>query len=197
LRQLGMSLDEINDVLADPSDPGPLREVLVGHLDRLDDQVWRLNALRHQTRNLLEQLNGPRRPDSGKLLALLGCTGIFDEYITKEQRIFLDEHADELGADARKWLDTEWPLVLSKLVEHYRAHAPVDDPEVRRTARRLAEVAEMFAGSDPRILESVSRFFRGHGHGVLRDVLVEQQVFELGDDLWDYVSRVYAALPAE
>jgi MerR family transcriptional regulator, thiopeptide resistance regulator len=197
LRQLGMSLDEINDVLAEPSDPGPLREVLAGHLEQLDDQIWRLNLLRRQTRNLIDQLDGSRKPDSAGLLALLGCAGIFDDYITKEQRIFLDEHADGLGEETRQWLDTEWREVMSKLVEHYRARAPVDDPEVRRTARRLSEVAKIFAGGDPKILASVDTFFRKHGHGLLRDVLAEQQVSDLGDDLWDYVGRIHAALPAE
>jgi DNA-binding transcriptional MerR regulator len=193
LRQLGMSLDEINAVLADP---GPLSEVLDSHLKRLDDEAWRLNALRRQTRDLLEQLNGSRKSDSGNLLALRGCTGIFDEYLTKDQRLSLDEQAEGLGEDTRKWLEAEWPLVLSQLVEHYRADDPVDGPEVRRTAVRLLEVSRAFTGGDPELVASMRHFFREHGVGVLQDVLVGQQVSELGDGLWDYVGRACAAVPA-
>ncbi|MFE9749589.1 MerR family transcriptional regulator [Saccharothrix saharensis] len=197
LRQLGMSLDEIGDVLADTVDPAPLARVLAGHLERLDEQVWRLNALRRQTRGLLAQLTGPTRPDSDRLLALLGSTTIFDRHLTREQREFLDQHAFDVGPRARERLDEEWPEVLAKVVEHYRAGDPVDDPEVRRTARRLVDVGETFAAGDREILRSMSAFFREHGRGVLRDVLPGQPVDDLGDGLWDYLSRMYAALSPE
>jgi DNA-binding transcriptional MerR regulator len=197
LRRLGMPLAEINTVLADPEDSTPLREVLARRLDELDDEVWRLTVLRRQTRDLLDQLDGSSRSDTGKLLALLGSTGIFHEYLTREQRDFLDEQADGLGADDRTWLEAQWPVVLAELAEHYRARTPVDDPKVRDSVRRLGLVAELFTGGDPQILESVDRFFREHGAGVLREVLPEQQAVELGPGLWDYVGQVYAALPAE
>jgi DNA-binding transcriptional MerR regulator len=197
LRQLGMSLEEINDVLVDPSHPGALREVLADHLDRLDDQVWQLNALRHRTRNLMEQLNGSWRPDSGELLALLGRISVFDEYLSEEQRISLDNHSEELGEDARKLLDAEWPLVTAQLAEHCRAGTPVDDPEVRRTTQRLFEVVQTFTGGDREIYESMVGFLRERGLGVPLGVLAEQEKFELGDELLDYVGRAWAALPAE
>ncbi|WP_433272077.1 MerR family transcriptional regulator [Actinosynnema sp. CS-041913] len=189
LRQLGMSLDEIGEVLADPSH-GPLREVLTGHLARLDEQVWRLDALRRQTRGLLDQLAGPPRQDSGRLL---GCTGIFDDHLTREQRDFLAGQADGLGEPGWKDLEAEWPQVLAGIVAHYRANTPVDDPDVRELGRRLARVGRDFAGGDPAIIRSMSAFFREHGHGVLRDVLPDQPLSDLGDDLWDYVSRVHSA----
>ena len=194
LRQLGMSLDEIGDVLADPSDPGPLTRVLTGHLDQLDEQVWRLNALRRQTRGLLAQLNGPSRPDSDRLLALLGSTSLFDRHLTREQREFLDQHAFDVGPQARERLDEEWPEVLAKVVGHYRAGDPVDDPEVRRTGRRLVHVGETFAAGDREILRSMGAFFRENGRGVLRDVLPDQPVDDLGDGLWDYLGRLYTAV---
>ncbi|XVS62643.1 MerR family transcriptional regulator [Actinosynnema sp. CA-299493] len=197
LRQLGMSLEEIGGVLSGASDAGPLGRVLAAHLEQLDEQVWRLNALRRRTRGLLAQLTGPTRPDPDRLLALLGSTTIFDGHLTREQRDFLDEHAVEIGPRARERLDEEWPDVLAKVVGHYRAGDPVDDPEVRRTARRLVDVGETFAAGDREILRSMGAFFRENGRGVLRDVLPGQPVDDLGDGLWDYVARMYAALSAD
>ncbi|WP_436501043.1 MerR family transcriptional regulator [Actinokineospora sp. HUAS TT18] len=191
LRQLGMALDEISPALVDPSDPGPLRKVLADHLDELDDRVWRLTSLRRQTSDLLRHLDGRRA--SGDVLALMGCTSIFEDYLTKEQREFLDDQADDLGADGRERLEAEWPDVLANIVRHYRADTPVDDPDVRATARRLAAIATNFAGDDPDILKSMSGFFREHGMGVLRDVLGDQEISDLGDGLWDYLSRVRAS----
>ncbi|NUT52713.1 MAG: MerR family transcriptional regulator [Saccharothrix sp.] len=197
LRQLGMSLEEIGDVLADPADPGPLARVLAAHLEQLDEQVWRLNALRRQTRGLLDRLAGATPPDADRLLALLGSTTIFERHITREQRDFLDRHAFEVGPQARRNLDEEWRVVLAKVVGHYRAGDPVDDPEVRRTAHRLVAVGETFAAGDREILRSMSAFFRANGRGVLRDVLPGQPVDDLGDGLWDYLGRLYAEASAE
>ncbi|MFC4081025.1 MerR family transcriptional regulator [Amycolatopsis samaneae] len=191
LRQLGMSLEEIGGVLADP---GVLREVLDRRLEEIDDEVWRLTALGRQIRGLLEQLNDARpRPDTGELLTLLGRTSLFDSYITREQRDLLDERAGELGDDGRKWLDAEWPQVLTKLAEHCRAGDPVDAPEVVRTLRRLFVVLDMYTGGDAGLKDSVARFFRERGLGVLRDVAPEGTDVALGDELWDYVAKAYAA----
>ncbi|HVK24231.1 MAG TPA: MerR family transcriptional regulator [Actinokineospora sp.] len=190
LRQLGMPLDEISPTLVDPSDPNPLRKVLADHLDELDDRVWRLMSLRRQTRDLLRQLDGPRHADSGDLLSLLGCTSIFEDQLTKEQRDFLDDRADDLGADGREWLDAEWPQVLAAVVAHFRAGTPVDSPEVQAIGGRLATIATQFAGDDPDVLKSMSGFFREHGVGVLKDVLGDEPIDDLGDGLWDYLIRI-------
>lgn len=193
LRRLGMSLEEIGDVLADTSEPGPLAAVLAAHLEQLDEQVWRLNALRRQTRGLLDRLGGPTRPDTDKLLALLGSTTIFDQHLTREQRDLLDRHAFEVGPEVWERLDEEWPAVLARVVEHYRAGDPVEDPEARGTARRLVGIGETFAAGDPGILGSMGSFFREHGRGVLRDVLPDQRLDDLDDGFWDYLGRLYAA----
>jgi DNA-binding transcriptional MerR regulator len=193
LRQLGMPLEEIDDVLLDTSDSGPFADVLTEHLEQLDEQVWRLNALRRQTRGLLVQLTATTRPDTDRLLALLGSITIFDRHVTQEQRDFLDQHAFDIGPDARKRLDEEWREVLAKVVEHYRADDPLDDPEVLRTSQRLVAIGETFAAGDRDILRSMSAFFRENGRGVLRDVLAGQQVDDLGEGLWNYLSRLHAA----
>ncbi|GAA1353079.1 MerR family transcriptional regulator [Saccharothrix algeriensis] len=192
LRRLGMSLEEVGQVLADPSH-GPLREVLTSHLEELDDRMWRLEALRRQTKGLLDQLDGPPRQDPAALLSVLGCTGIFDEHLNDEQREALAELADRLGETGRRELDAEWPRVLAGIIAHHRANTPVDDPEVRELGRRLARIGRDFAGSDPGILRSMSAFFRQHGHGLLREVLPDQPLSDLDDGLWDYVSRVHSA----
>jgi MerR family transcriptional regulator, thiopeptide resistance regulator len=188
LRQLGMPLDEIGSVLADP---GALGEVLDRRLAELDDEIWRLNALSRQVRGLRDQLEGSARPDTGQQLVLLGRTSLFQQYITKEQGVSLAERADELGADGREQLDAEWPLVLTELAEHCRANDPVDDPQVQATVRRLHEVLRKFTGGDPAFAGPISQFFREHGLGVLRDVSPDQT--DMGDELWDYVSRALHA----
>ncbi|MFC7613571.1 MerR family DNA-binding protein [Actinokineospora soli] len=182
LRQLGLPLEEIDAALGEP---GALRELLERRLERLDDEVWRLTQLARQVRGLLDQVE----PDSGELLARLGRTSMFQDALDRRQRTVLDECADALGEDGRRELDAEWPVVLSRLVEHCQAGTPVDDPGVRETIGRLKSVMQRFTGGDPELGQSVARFFQQYGDGVLRDVLPDQQV---GDQLWAYVSRAYS-----
>ncbi|MDA3628252.1 MerR family transcriptional regulator [Saccharopolyspora oryzae] len=184
LRELGMSLEEIGDVLADPA---ALREVLVGHLGQLDEQASRLDALRNRTRSLLEQLDESRRPETGELLAALGRMSTIDQHITDEQRAVLAERAEALGPEGREMLDSEWPLVAAKLVRHCQADDPVDDPDVQRSARRLFELVDVFTGGDPEILSSMLQFLRERA-------VPERQDFVLGEDLPDYLDRVAESL---
>ncbi|TDD47921.1 MerR family transcriptional regulator [Saccharopolyspora elongata] len=184
LRQLGMSLEEIGDVLADPA---ALREVLVAHLDQLDEQASRLDALRSRTRNLLEQLDGSWRPESGEFLTALGRMTTIDQYITDEQQAVLDERADALGAEGRKLLDAEWPLVAAKLVRHCEADDPVDDPGVQRATRRLFELGDLFTGGDPAILQTMLRFLRERA-------VPDDRGFVFGEDFLDYLDRACAVM---
>lgn len=186
LRQLGMALGEIGPLLDDASGEGALRELLDRRLAEVDEEIWRLDELRRRIRNMAEQLDSAFRPTSGELLALLGRTSTFHDGLTREQRASLGELSERLGADGRAWLDTEWPVVLTRFAEHFRDGVPVDDPEVASTVRRLVTVMELFAGDDPAVRESMAGFFREHGAAVLRDM---DAGLDVGDGLWEYVSR--------
>ncbi|WAL64646.1 MerR family transcriptional regulator [Amycolatopsis cynarae] len=190
LRQLGMSLEKIREVLDERTGTDALRDVLNRRLDEIDDQLWRLNALRNQIGGLLEQLAGSPQPRPTELLALFGRTSLFHDDLSREQREVLDRRASEIGADGRKWLDGEWRLVLADLVRHCQADDPVDDPAVRRTAARLKVVMDMFTGGDPAVGESVVLFFREHGLGVVKEVLPGTSESAIGEELWDYVGRI-------
>jgi DNA-binding transcriptional MerR regulator len=185
LRQLGMSLTEIGDVLTDPE---ALRHVLDRRRQQIDDEVWRLTAMSRQVTGLLEQLDGSRPPPSEELLTLLGRTSLFDDQLTREQQTALGDQIEKLGFDGRKRLDAEWPDVLTQFAVHCESNTPVDDPEVQKTVARLGEIMRMFTGGDLGIMDQVGQFFRRHGLGVLQNVAGGKQ-FGVGDELWDYVSR--------
>lgn len=185
LRQLGMSLESIGSVLAEPE---ALRDVLNRRGEELDDEVWRLSMLRRQVGELLEHLDGTRLQDTGTLLAQLGRNGIFQDSLTRDQRRTLSDQWESLGQDGQKQLDVEWPEVLTRLAEHCHAGDPVDSPAVRETAARMVAIMQKFAGGDPGILASAGGFFRTHGDEVLRDLNADH--LGAGNELWDYVSLV-------
>ncbi|TCO65606.1 MerR family transcriptional regulator [Actinocrispum wychmicini] len=192
LRQLGMSLDSIGSVLAEPE---ALRDVLNRRADELDDEVWRLSMLRRQVGELLEHLDDTELPDTGTLLAQLGRNGIFQDSLTKQQRMALSDQWESLGQDGQKQLDVEWPQVLARLAEHCHANDPVDSPAVRETAARLVRVIQTFAGGDMEIVASMNGFFREHGLEVLGDV--DAGHLGVGDELWDYISRALTDFTAK
>ncbi len=184
LRQLGMSLEEIGGVLKDPE---ALRDVLRGRLQRIEDEVWRLTTMSRQITGLMEQLDGSRPPPSDELLTLLGRTSLFDQYLTKEQQISLGEQSTKIDYE---WLDTEWPAVLKQFVAFCQANTPVDDPGVRAAVGRLGQIMQTFTGGDVGIMVQVRQFFQDHGLGVLRNI---DPGAEVGNELWDYVSRAMQA----
>ena len=185
LRQLGLPLEEIDAALAEPR---AVRDLLERRLERLDDEVWRLNQLAKQVRGLLEQVE----PDSAELLERLGRTSMFQDQLDRRQQTVLDECAAALGEEGRSELEAEWPVVLERFAGHCMADTPVESPEVRETVRRLTGIMQRFTGGDPELRQQVVRFFRQYGDGVMRDVLADQPGSDLGDRLWDYVSRAYS-----
>ncbi|MBA8928025.1 DNA-binding transcriptional MerR regulator [Kutzneria viridogrisea] len=190
LRELGLSLEEIGGVL---DQPGALRPVLAARVDELDQQVRRINALRRQAETLLSHLDSAGPFATERPMALLGQLSVFGEYLTEEQGRRLDQHGEQLDAEAREWMEGEWPVILAELAEHFRAGTPVDDPAVVRSARRLTTLMETFTGGDAELNAAVAKFFREHGTEVMRSLTGgPDPAFTTG--LWDYVSQAYSAL---
>ncbi|WP_344420387.1 MerR family transcriptional regulator [Amycolatopsis minnesotensis] len=185
LRQIGMPLTEIGDAL----DRGVLREVLTARVELLDQQARRLTALSQQTSALLDQLD---RSDWADPVLLQAKLTVFEEYLTPEQHALMDAHVEGLDEAAKSTMDTEWFVLFRRMVEHYRAGTPEADPALLADAARLADLGRTFTGGDAGIWDSMVKFFRERGGGVLNSLTGETD-FELDDDFWDYVSSAISA----
>ncbi|QWF82201.1 MerR family transcriptional regulator [Amycolatopsis sp. CA-230715] len=186
LRQIGMPLTEIGDAL----DRGVLREVLTARIELLDRQARRLTALSQQTSALLDQLD---RSDWADPVLLQAQLTVFEEYLTPEQGAFMDVHIEGLDEAAKTTMDTDWSALFLRMVEHYRAGTPETDPALLADAARLLDLGRTFTGGDAGIWDSMVKFFRERGGGVLNS-LTGETGSDLGDEFWNYVSTAISAV---
>ncbi|MER7211069.1 MerR family transcriptional regulator [Streptosporangium sp. NPDC000239] len=174
LRSLGLSLDEIAVVLADPADDlATMRGLLSAQLRGLDEQAERIDRLKLRLRDLLGQLDGGTMPDPGRFMTTLEMISVFETHFTPEQREQLAERRAVLGADAVEEARTRWAGLVEELLGHVRADTPVDDPRVRELVARWDELGAAFhpgGGTTGDTQEAARRMWRDNGAELSRNL---------------------------
>jgi DNA-binding transcriptional MerR regulator len=163
LRTLGMSLDRIRDVLADPPDePTALRALLTAQLEELAVRAVRIEQLAGRIRNLVQRLDEASMPDPEQFMTTLEMISMLDGYFTEEQQEQLARRRAELGPEAIEQSRTRWTGLVEQLLPHVEAGTPVDDPRVRDLVREWDELASAFH-SGPETVTAARRMWQDQG----------------------------------
>lgn len=181
LQALGLELDAIARYL-DRADAS-LEGILSLHLERLRDRAGELSRLIGRIEGALDRLAtdeaaGPTEED---LLEIVRLSSAVERHYTPEQLDRLDTRAAELGEEAIREVEEEWPRLIARVREAMEAGVDPSSDEVRALARRWGELVEMFTGGDPGIRESLGRAYREEGD-LGRAVGLDRELLE-------YVSR--------
>jgi MerR family transcriptional regulator, thiopeptide resistance regulator len=86
-----------------------------------------------------------------------------ESYYTPEQLAQLKQRAGQLGPDAIRAAEQEWPQLIAKAQALMDAGAPPADPQVQAVARRWKELVDAFTGGDPGIAESLGNLWKEKG----------------------------------
>lgn len=150
LRGLGLSLEEVADVLADSADdPESLRALLAEQLRRLDEHAERIGVLRQRIGDLLRQAGDPYGPDPDRLMTTLEVMSVFETYFTEEQRGRLAERREALGPEGVEAARREWAGLVEEGLRHLGDGIPADDPRARDLVRRWDALAGRFHPEGP------------------------------------------------
>lgn len=158
LRHIGLSLDEIRRVLANPE--MTFRRVLAMHIERLREQIDR-------QRDLLTRLERvARRPASAtevpvsELLYALEGIALAERYFTPEQRAKIAARARRLGPARIDEAQRRWSTLLKDVRAAMQRGADPASPAVRRLARRWTALLRGFTGGDAGIRAALSEKIR-------------------------------------
>src|SRR5918999_5259827 len=155
LRGVGLPLEEIGPLL-DREDG--LADSVRRHLDRVERQLGALEELRLRLTRLLDALDGDEAPTAQFLDAMEAMTMI-EKYYTPEQLQQLEQRRNELGEDAIKAVEQEWPEIYAKLRQLREAGVDPAAPEAQAVGDRASELIQMFTGGDQGIAESLRRMY--------------------------------------
>ncbi len=159
LRQLGMGLEQIRSCLAEPGTD--TRSIVRRHLDEITAQIESAQRLRHRLESLLSALNTRSTVDVDAIFTTLEAMTMFEKYFSPEQLDRLARRREQLGDEAIKAAEQEWPRLIAAVRAQMVKGTDPTAPEVQALARRWRELLEAFSGGDDDLLESVSRMYQG------------------------------------
>jgi DNA-binding transcriptional MerR regulator len=158
LRQLGLGLEEIGDLL-NRRGLSPLR-VIELHLAELRRQIAAQERLSARLEGIAAALRAAAEVSVEDVLTTIQEMTRMERYYTPEQLAELQERGRQLGDEGMRQAEADW----QRLIDEVRAEmAQGTDPKsdrVRALASRWRELVEAFTGGNPEIGRSLQRMWQ-------------------------------------
>ncbi|CAM4201246.1 MerR family transcriptional regulator [Nocardia ninae] len=158
LRQLGLGLDQIANVLAGTT---AITQVLAVHRDFLAAQVCATQALHALVAALAA--TAQNRPDicAHRFLELIRRTVMVDDtvkqYFTQEQLAQLAHRREQSGEPHIEQVEAGWGELISQVDAAIEAGLDPASPQAHQLAARWMRLLEEFHGGDPGLRDSLYR----------------------------------------
>ena len=149
MRQLGLSLEQIGDLLAERVG---VREVIDEQLDQVDRQIRTAVRLRKQLVAAREAT-----PDVSGFIEIIRLMQDMQGYLTQEQIEAMHRRMADLGVVAEHAIGVEMPRLYAEAQDEMRGGTPYSDPAIRRIVDRLDELSWILRGGQNREVGQVVR----------------------------------------
>jgi len=183
LRQLDLPLREIGDWLARPGTSA--QSVLELHLARLRQRIDEQQALYRRLEAIAERLRTAEEVSAEDFLTTMEMIAMYDKYYTEEQRQQLAERGRQLGPEAIRAVEAEWPQLIAKVRAEMEKGTDPASETVQALAKRWMELVQAFTGGDPGITQSLGTLYR-------EEPAVREKT-GLDSEIFGYVQRACAA----
>ena len=186
LRTLGFSLEEVRGCLDDPGF-APV-EVIRRLVARVRERIERERALIDRLERLGRTIEAAGTASAEEFLETMEAMTMFENYYTTEQLEQLKKRGEDLGPEAIRAVEAEWPVLMAKVKAEMEAGTDPVDPKVQALARRWGELVEAFTGGDPGIRESLGRLWKERGSEV-----ASTHGMDYDPRLFEYVGKAQTA----
>lgn len=184
LAQLGLSLPEIGRSLDVPQ--RELAELLREQLARLRRQLTEQQRLLHRLEVISVRLDCGETFAAEDLLDAIEVNMDIEKYYSPEQLATLRAHAENLGDEAVRAAEKEWPELIARMRTEMERGTSPSTPQVAALARRWRELMQMFSGGDAAIETTVAKTYNKEPGLAAK--------MGLDADLFAYTGRAIAAL---
>ncbi len=158
LRQLGLPLEAIGELLDGSSAIGPLLE---RHSACLDRQMVAIRNLRAQLSSVAAGMRGGQEVSVTDFLELIRKVITVDEtvkaYFTDEQLADLAERRAQLGEDTIARVQAAWPDLIARVQSAIDAGADPAGPQAQGLAAEWIGLLDQFHGGDDGLRDSLYR----------------------------------------
>ncbi|MGE3807241.1 MAG: MerR family transcriptional regulator [Gemmataceae bacterium] len=189
LKQLGFALEDIRACL-ERTDFSP-RATIRLHAARLREQLELQNKLVQRLDDLagwLDHVAAAGEVPADRFLEIIEVMQMIESYYTKEQLEQLKQRREEIGDEAIRAAEQEWPQLIAAMQAEMEANTDPADPKVQALAKRWRELVNAFTGGDPGIRGSLGKLWKEQGPNLAQQF---QMPFDM--KLFEYVNKAHAA----
>lgn len=182
LKSLGFSLEEIQTCLQNAAFSP--KHIIDRQLAQLEDKIQLMQTLRDRLTLIRRWLDTRQEVNTETLIHTMEVIRMTErlhrKYYTEEQLKQLEERRKQLGEEAIREAEREWPELIRKVREEMDKGTPPHDENVQKLARRWKELVEMFTGGDPGIRQSLQRMYEenpdfGAQMGLDREIFADRK----------------------
>lgn len=183
LRQLGLSLEEIDRCLENPE--YTLEEVLELHIRRLRERIEEEKRLCRRLEALLGHLEEQDRVSLDDLTGTIEETLQVERYYTPEQLEQLRRRGEDVGEARIAEAQREWQELFEAFADALEEGLEPGSPEVQELAGHSAALVREFTGGHAGVEASLARMYREEGP---ENVMASFGV-ELAPGVWELMAR--------
>ena len=159
LRQLGIPLQQISEVLEGQSD---LRALLQMQMAQVKRQVQLYRTLRWKLAVLMQSLDEGGIPTEQFIDTMEAITRM-SNYFTPEQQADIARRAEALGPDGMKQAEQDWADLLADVRAEQAAGTAPADPRVAPLMARWRTLIAAFTGGDLATARALAQRYREEG----------------------------------
>lgn len=186
LRQLGLSLGEIRDLL-DRNHISPL-QAIEHHLHRLEEQMALQRQLIERLRALVWKLSAAEEVSAAEFIKTIEVMTMLEDigrYYTEEQMDELRRRRNRVGEERIRQVEAEWPPLIAEMRAAMERNADPTCEEVQVLARRWDALVQEFTGGNPGIERSLQTMYQHEP--------AAREFSGIDADLFAYVTRALSA----
>jgi MerR family transcriptional regulator, thiopeptide resistance regulator len=150
LQRLGLSLNEIADVLA--QDGAPLPDLIDQQLAELDDWIEQAATLRSRLTRLRDVISDGGEPIAGEWLAAVELIAHYDRYCSSDELHRLLAH--------RSGQTDDWRTLVADLRAAIDCGLAVDSPSAQALGRRWRDLMMRTGGGDPTLVIKMKQAYQ-------------------------------------
>ena len=159
LQQLGFSLAEIRECLAQPG--RSLLQALELQAARLIQQIALQQQLRGRLEVLMARLRATEEVSVEDLVQIMEVMARMDKYYTPEQQEYLRQRRETVGeARIHEAETTLWPQLMAEVRAAVNSGMDPASPEAQALATRWFSLVSEFTGGDPGVERSLANMYR-------------------------------------
>ncbi len=176
LKQLGLSLEEIQTSLNDPGFSPD--EMIRRQLKQLKEKIAIQKQLCHQLEMLAGFIQRSEKISIEELIKTIRIMKKQHKYFTSDQREFIHERFNKVGKERIHEVEQEWTILIADVRAEMEKGTDPSDDAIKPLLKRWQELLREFTGGNPGIQKSLNTMYQNEDPGNISHGTFDREVMD-------------------